>query len=1134
MGDGVVRKHAIIINGDTEARHLANVTRAAKVLKRGGYELHVASPQKPGVQVAGYVYPTLAKVKKLIAGVKSRIDDDDVLVIYGTGHGGDGEELCLRDGCIRNPLVKQLDSLKYGKRVIAFDSCFGGNLSSFFTDNPKTLFVSAGVKGKTVCCGDFSPMFWKGAAVLKKLGWDLNKDGVISWQERFAAAYKGHHDEARVFLQSKGFRDFDVERGGRARSPFPSHVVEVNSYSAFDKQLKKLKPGQFAVVCFSSPSCWGCVKYKPVFNSMARSAGGSYLFLRTNSEQVLKRYGITSVPRVIIVDSFGSIYEVKNRTRVLAELAAQQAPILQSSIAYIKNYGTRRGGTDTRRVIHSLNSIAQYAGHLGMWQMDKLSVLLCRLFTWDSNKEIREAAARAMSSMMDGVVIIPRVVPYAVRALYDKHAEVRVYASKMLKRIADPKAARFLPGALNDADARVRRNVAETFAKIAYKRAVPRLIQLLRDKNIDVRIAAAKGLVGNADRRVLKPFIALLESRHAALREQAALGLEIIPDASAVPPLISAASDADASVRLAAARALGPNKDPRAVPVLITMLKDQYADIREAAASALGWMRNRQAVTPLIYALRKGHDALRLEAALSLGSIKDRRAFRPLLRAMGDRDETVRTGAVEALGALGDIRATPYILAAMKRARGNVRYACLKVLGILKDRRAVGALIRELKSTDAHCRELAAFGLGMIGDKQATPPLIACALAHVDSACMWALRKIKDPRARRTLVRSMGSAKTTVRLNSAWALGELADRRAVKDLLRATKDGESAVRMAVALALGKLKHRVAVPALLGMLKDADGMVRANAAWALGNIGDRRTKVLVGLVSMLVTDTEVSPRESAARSLGMLGDKRTARALRMALRDKVASVRYRALGALSRIKGLYAADAIIEAAQDNDYLVRREALKIMKKKVANPVMAKAMILAIDTDNYWRESDERAATLYNILTSDRAFSSLIVLLRDTSNVEIPRASAFLLGKLGDRKAIPHLMRAMNTNKWAKVREYAIWALGEMGAKSAVRALIKKLADGNADVREEAVTSLGKIGDRTAVPQIILRLQFDRSWKVRDIAAQVLGWFGDRRAVPALKAALGDKELFVRHTARDALLEIKKRLAKRAKRP
>jgi len=54
MGDGVVRKYAIIINGDTEQRPLANVTRAATTLKKGGYTVHVASPTVPGVSVDRY------------------------------------------------------------------------------------------------------------------------------------------------------------------------------------------------------------------------------------------------------------------------------------------------------------------------------------------------------------------------------------------------------------------------------------------------------------------------------------------------------------------------------------------------------------------------------------------------------------------------------------------------------------------------------------------------------------------------------------------------------------------------------------------------------------------------------------------------------------------------------------------------------------------------------------------------------------------------------------------------------------------------------------------------------------------------------------------------------------------------
>jgi len=380
VGDGIIRKHAIIINSDTEARHLANVKRAVKAFKRGGYRIHAANPHRPKTGVYRHVIPTRSNVAKLIAGVRKQIDDDDQLVIYNTGHGDNGKEICLKDGCIRNPIAKQLDTLPYGQRTVIIDSCYGGNLARFFTNDARTLFVSAGIKGKQVCCNNFAPVFWKNAAALKKKGWDLNKDGVISWQERFAAAYKGHKYAGRLFLQSKGYKDYGVESGTVAKPAFPSTVTEVSSNAALRQQLKKLKPGQYAVFGFSLPGCTGCDDYKPKFKEIARKAGGRHLFLWTKSRELFEKYRIQSVPRVLIIDAFGSIHKVFDKDRIIENLSELDGSIVGASVNYIVKYiaATRHGHAHVLSDV--LKNIAAHAKSISPWQLPALMPRLRILF----------------------------------------------------------------------------------------------------------------------------------------------------------------------------------------------------------------------------------------------------------------------------------------------------------------------------------------------------------------------------------------------------------------------------------------------------------------------------------------------------------------------------------------------------------------------------------------------------------------------------------------------------------------------------------------------------------------------------------------------------------------------------------
>jgi len=76
-----------------------------------------------------------------------------------------------------------------------------------------------------------------------------------------------------------------------------------------------------------------------------------------------------------------------------------------------------------------------------------------------------------------------------------------------------------------------------------------------------------------------------------------------------------------------------------------------------------------------------------------------------------------------------------------------------------------------------------------------------------------------------------------------------------------------------------------------------------------------------------------------------------------------------------------------------------------------------------------------------------------------------AAELLGWLNDKRAIPHLIKALK-DSW--VRESAVRSLGKLKAKEAVNDLVrialnKEISD---DTRKEAIVALGEIGDKKAV--------------------------------------------------------------------
>ncbi len=87
----------------------------------------------------------------------------------------------------------------------------------------------------------------------------------------------------------------------------------------------------------------------------------------------------------------------------------------------------------------------------------------------------------------------------------------------------------------------------------------------------------------------------------------------------------------------------------------------------------------------------------------------------------------------------------------------------------------------------------------------------------------------------------------------------------------------------------------------------------------------------------------------------------------------------------------------------------------------------------------------------------------------------------------------------------RCYAARALGIMGDKEAVEALIDSLRDEDIDVCVDAVEALGRIGDISATSSIIESLENDSSGDVCIAAATSLGQLGSEEAIESLKGVI-----------------------------
>lgn len=98
-------------------------------------------------------------------------------------------------------------------------------------------------------------------------------------------------------------------------------------------------------------------------------------------------------------------------------------------------------------------------------------------------------------------------------------------------------------------------------------------------------------------------------------------------------------------------------------------------------------------------------------------------------------------------------------------------------------------------------------------------------------------------------------------------------------------------------------------------------------------------------------------------------------------------------------------------------------------------------------------------------------------DDSDPRVQAAAAKSLGQLKDVRATESLIKALTSNDM-HVRFYAAYALGELRAAAALSPLCKALDDSQWPVRDQAAWALRAIGDRRAVPHLVRALRADRA--------------------------------------------------------
>ena len=177
------------------------------------------------------------------------------------------------------------------------------------------------------------------------------------------------------------------------------------------------------------------------------------------------------------------------------------------------------------------------------------------------------------------------------------------------------------------------------------------------------------------------------------------------------------------------------------------------------------------------------------------------------------------------------------------------------------------------------------------------------------------------------------------------------------------------------------------------------------------------------------------------------------------------------------------DGLIDALNDNDENIRREALMALE----------------------RIGDHRA-------------TEPIIQSLQYPDKTIQEEAITALGRIGDKKAVPSLIQTLNSQQLG-IRWRSAEALGKIGDTQATEPLIQSLQDPDKTIQEEAITALGRIGDKKAVPSLIQTLN-NQQLGIRWRSAEALGKIGDTQATEPLIQSLQDPDKTIQEEAITAL--------------
>lgn len=252
-------------------------------------------------------------------------------------------------------------------------------------------------------------------------------------------------------------------------------------------------------------------------------------------------------------------------------------------------------------------------------------------------------------------------------------------------------------------------------------------------------------------------------------------------------------------------------------------------------------------------------------------------------------------------------------------------------------------------------------------------------------------------------------------------------------------------------------------------------VRQYAAIGLGNIADMRA---VDPLIVALKDESWQVRETAASALGKIGDKRAAEPLIFLLDDVSGEVRLAAAKSVKQIDwqpGNSATGAIY-------WISKGDWAKCVEM---GPIAVRPLINFLMNRRSDEEIEGAGQALAMIGTSDADLAPLTKRLTSETDTLKRRNAATALGWIGNKSAVPLLVKTLLEDEEWTVIVAAVHALGQIGDERAILPLTKTANYEDVRLRERARAA----AMATSISSSILREAENAEYEVRKAAEAAL---------------------------------------------